>query len=99
MCITIYQDNSYQAKLASQDTLGIHVGYAKSYPVDTYNGYNPKTDKISLLKIVSLLHRSYGDLGNIGKPVLFPTSNEDSDEEEKGETVLAQNKNNIIISM
>ena len=49
ICITTYQNNSHQAKLANFGTQEIQVGFAEGHPVDTYHVYNSKT-KISLLE-------------------------------------------------
>ena len=59
MCITIYWDNSHQAKLANWGTPGIWVSFAEGQSVDASHVYNPKTMKISLTKDVTFLHKSY----------------------------------------
>ena len=51
MCMATHWDNSHQAKLANNGTLGIRVGFAEGHPVGSNYIYNPKTKIISLTKM------------------------------------------------
>ena len=81
MCITMYRNNTHQAKLANHGSPGIQVSYADGHPTGTYQVFNPKTKKIVLTQDVTFLQKSYGEYSKVEKPVLVTMSHEGLDEE------------------
>ena len=57
MCIPTYRDNTHWAKLASQGTPGIWVGYAEGHLTGTYGVFNPKIKKVILTGDVTFLQK------------------------------------------
>ena len=89
MCITVYQDNSLWAKLATHDVIGIWVGFTKGFHV-----YNPKTQNNILTKDVPFLQKPCSDWSKVKKPVLVPISYKGSDDNKELKIVPLINQNN-----
>ena len=96
MCITTFKDNTHQAKLANQGSLGIWVGYAENHPPGTYRNFNPKTKRIILTRDVTFLQKSYGEYSKVEKPVVLNMSYEKSDDQEELKIVPVDNKKNDV---